>query len=203
MAEKKDGTCCGCGYSGQEDTPCVGSDDGTHCVHWLDADDTTCEHGSPACEACMVMASGVCAMSKLVGKTIVGVLVNEDETMLRFQCEDGPVTFAVDGYCCSESWFADLVGYQALIGRPVHGVRKVELAEGKPAPEDAPTSDKLTAEGRTRQMYDALYGYVITTDRGRCTVAFRNSSNGYYGGFLSFTEEDAKTWRLISDDWSA
>jgi len=142
-------------------------------------------------------------MKELVGKTIVSVHVNEDETMLRFQCEDGPVTFAVNGLCCSESWFADLVGYDALIARPVTDVREVELESGKPAPADVPTSEKLTAEGRTRQVSDVLYGYVITTDRGRCTVAFRNSSNGSYGGSLNRTEADAKTWKPIADDWSA
>lgn len=29
------GTCCQCGYSGTEETPCPERDDG-HCDHWLD-----------------------------------------------------------------------------------------------------------------------------------------------------------------------
>ena len=53
-------------------------------------------------------------MKELVGKTIQSVLVNADETRMRFVCDDGPVTFEVDGDCCSSSWFADVVGYQAL-----------------------------------------------------------------------------------------
>ncbi len=145
-------------------------------------------------------------MKELIGKTVVGVDVNEDETMLRFKCGDGgSVLFAVDGDCCSSSWFADLVGYQALVGRQVAEVREVELQEGQAPPEDVPTSAQLTAAGRTRQEEDSLYGYVITTDRGRCTVAFRNSSNGYYGGSLSHveTEPAGATWRPITDDWSA
>ena len=144
-------------------------------------------------------------MKELVGKTIRGVEVNDDETLLRFQCDGGPVTFEVDGDCCSSSWFADLIGYEALIGRAVAEVREVELAEGKSPPNDVPTSGPLIAAGRSRQEEDALYGYVITTDRGRCTIAFRNSSNGYYGGelHLSTREHVGAKWRTIADDWSA
>ena len=30
----------------------------------------------------------------------------------------------------------------------------------------------------------AYYGVKITTEHGRCTIDFRNDSNGYYGGWL-------------------
>ena len=33
------GVCCGCGYDGEDETPCVGRSDGTHCVHWWDGPD--------------------------------------------------------------------------------------------------------------------------------------------------------------------
>jgi hypothetical protein len=142
-------------------------------------------------------------MKELVGKTIQSVLVNADESRLRFVCDDGPLTFEVEGECCSNSWFADLIGYQALVGHRVADVHDVELTEGKTPPLDVPSSDSLTANGRTRQGYDLLYGYVITTDAGRCTVAFRNSSNGYYGGSCGVTTADDPSWKPIEDDWSA
>ena len=41
-------------------------------------------------------------MKELVGKTIRGVLVSDGESMLRFQCDDGPVTFEVYGRQGSE-----------------------------------------------------------------------------------------------------
>jgi hypothetical protein len=144
-------------------------------------------------------------MNELVGRTIRSVEVNDDETLLRFQCDEGPVTFEVEGDCCSSSWFADLVGYDALIGRPVVKTREVELVEGEKAPRGIPTTGLLTASGRSRQEDDKIYGYVIITDRGRCTIAFRNSSNGWYGGSIRFstaTHKGAK-WRTITDDWSA
>ncbi len=28
------GTCCGCGYTDEDETPCTGRKDGIHCVHW-------------------------------------------------------------------------------------------------------------------------------------------------------------------------
>jgi hypothetical protein len=31
--EPIDGVCCGCGYSGEEETPCPQRDDGVHCWH--------------------------------------------------------------------------------------------------------------------------------------------------------------------------
>ncbi len=144
-------------------------------------------------------------MNELVGKTIRSVQVNADQSMLRFVCDDGPVTFEVTGDCCSYSWFADVVGYQALAGHTVREVESVPLEEGKPAPDGVPSSAALTAEGRTHQDYDAVYGYVVTTDAGRCTVAFRNSSNGYYGGELGATasEPAGTVWTPITDDWSA
>jgi hypothetical protein len=142
-------------------------------------------------------------MKEIIGKTIQSVLVNADESRLRFVCDDGPVTFEVEGDCCSNSWFADLIGYQALVRHRVADVYEVELTEGNAPPLDVPSSGRLTAEGRTRQDSDEIYGYVITTDAGRCTVAFRNSSNGYYGGSCGVTTADDLSWKPIEDDWSA
>ena len=47
-----DGMCCGCGYSGEEETACAEREDGVHCVHWWDGDGSECKHGSPACSDC-------------------------------------------------------------------------------------------------------------------------------------------------------
>jgi hypothetical protein len=30
------GVCCGCGYSGVQETPCPAAFDGQHCDHWWD-----------------------------------------------------------------------------------------------------------------------------------------------------------------------
>ncbi len=36
MAKPTDGTCCSCGYTGSEETPCKEREDETHCNHWWD-----------------------------------------------------------------------------------------------------------------------------------------------------------------------
>jgi hypothetical protein len=143
-------------------------------------------------------------MDELIGKTIRSVHVSNGQTLLRFECDEGPVVFHVEGDCCSDSWFADVVGYHALAGHTVQGVREVTLKEGEPMTE-GPTSEALTAGGRTRQKRDDIYGYVVTTDAGRCTIAFRNSSNGHYGGAIEAVVHVPETtaWSAISDDWSA
>lgn len=53
LEEPINGTCCACGYSGDEETPCLKREDGAHCEHWWDGDGTECEHGSPACAECL------------------------------------------------------------------------------------------------------------------------------------------------------
>jgi hypothetical protein len=50
--------------------------------------------------------------------------------------------------------------------------------------EDAPE------DGKTRQDFDSLYGYGVVTDKGEGDIEFRNSSNGYYGGWLELSEEE-------------
>jgi hypothetical protein len=35
----KDGVCCSCGYSGNEQTKCQKREDRTHCVHWWEVEE--------------------------------------------------------------------------------------------------------------------------------------------------------------------
>jgi hypothetical protein len=49
-----------------------------------------------------------------------------------------------------------------------------------------------------------VYGYKLRTDKGHATIAFRNSSNGYYGGWLErHAGEMPADLTPIVDDWSA
>jgi hypothetical protein len=134
-------------------------------------------------------------MEKLLGRTVLAVEVDsEDQHYMRFLTDAGPIAFGVSGDCCSESWFADVIGRDALIGGTVAKVETLEL----PEPPD---------QHRTRQDVDVAYGIRLTTERGHTTIAYRNSSNGYYGGFL----ENASARKIVNvkwkpietDDWSA
>ena len=62
--------------------------------------------------------------------------------------------------------------------------------------------------GPTSTLHDEdvmqYYGTVIDTLKGRCTIAFRNSSNGYYGGNLSWNEptlgkNDHLSWKKVKE----
>jgi len=67
----------------------------------------------------------------------------------------------------------DLDDPQALIGT----VMKVENLEMP----NLGNVDGVHHKGVDEVSY---YGVKITTDAGRCTIDFRNDSNGYYGGWL-------------------
>ena len=136
----------------------------------------------------------------LYGQTIVGLKINEDQSLLRFETDVRSYTFYAAGDCCSESWFADICGVDALIGGQVYQVERLDL------PEDAPV------DGRCRQEADVQYGWKLHTTKGWCDIIFRNSSNGYYCGWLEgpleAEPEDSRDigqpqWTAITQDWSA
>lgn len=132
-------------------------------------------------------------MKELLGKTITGLRVRDGEDILVFDHPDGTWTaYATHGDCCSETWFADIVGVNALINATVLEVQDVELEDD--------------ADERTRQEYDRFYGVKLKTDRGYVDIVYRNSSNGYYGGDISLYRSDSLpvgNFTTIADDWSA
>jgi hypothetical protein len=125
---------------------------------------------------------------RLVGKTVSSLFVSENEQELRFETDDGDVGVWAEGDCCSESWFADITGFDALIGSKVVSVEIVDMPD--------------IEDDRSRQEFDQAYGYKITTEKGICDIVFRNSSNGYYGGWAVPSEAEGATVK-ITDDWSA
>lgn len=138
-------------------------------------------------------------MNELVGKKIERIFVAEQEKYLGFILGDvypsssckAYLVYEAIGDCCSESWFADIVGFEALKDALVGSVEVIETQE-------------LENDPRTRQERDLVYGYKFTTTKGHATIAFRNSSNGYYGGDLSLmTNPIVVDWKEITGDWSA
>lgn len=147
-------------------------------------------------------------MKELVGKRIHRILIEDGEQRIRFETDGGPVTYITEGDCCSETWFADILNPQALLGAQV---RSVEILETVYLPDDE----------RSRQDMDRAYGIKLTTDKGTVTLVYRNSSNGYYGGtiYLEGTQPSwvgerrpalppeiglhSEIWREITEDWSA
>lgn len=135
-------------------------------------------------------------IGELLGVNVKRVEVDTDgQHYLRFVPQWGePITFVAEGDCCSESWFADVLGVGALFGEEITGVQILEM----------PDVDQ--ADPRNRQESTDAYGFRLTTVKGQTTIAFRNSSNGYYGGWIERAKSTpAKlTWEpIVSDNWSA
>lgn len=129
-------------------------------------------------------------MKTLVGHTIRAIHMQKGESRIIFETNGGRLAFETDGDCCSETWFADIVGVGALIGGEVRTVDSI----GLPTPEDE----------RTRQEIDEAYGIKITTDQGVADIIYRNSSNGYYGGSCGPTTDISIDDTVeITEDWQA
>ena len=98
-----------------------------------------------------------------------------------------------DAECCSETWFADICGAVAAYSGIITAARWLDLPD--------------VNDDRSRQEFDQVYGFEIVTTNGPVTFAFRNSSNGYYGGDalrLPLDEVANFAWRLITtNDWQA
>ena len=129
----------------------------------------------------------------LIGHRVMELRVSQGEGAIAFLLDNGQTAvWRTEGDCCSESWWADGFSLNALEGvvEEVH-----EL--GLPDPDD----------GRTRQEVDVAYGFQIVTNRGKAQLVFRNSSNGYYGGWASeelAERESVEGWGIISGNaWSA
>lgn len=137
------------------------------------------------------MGRDVSLSSALVGQTVRAIDLDADEQhWLVFVTDAGEVALEAEGDCCSETWFADLTGVEALIGQTVLGVEEVPM----PDPDD----------DRGRQEHDIAYGLRITTPRGRADIVYRNSSNGYYGGCYRVHESrpaGSTRWRRITGDY--
>ena len=134
----------------------------------------------------------------LVGRTIRSVEIDKEEQgYLRLATDSGPVVLIAEGDCCSESWFYQIAGFDALLGHVVRQVEQVDMGD--------------IDDGKTRQEFDQLYSVKIVTDGGHAEIEFRNSSNGYYGGWLSVEDGDVETrwndkpiyYSSLKDDWQA
>lgn len=145
-------------------------------------------------------------MKELIGKKVKEIYVDSNlQTYLKFVTDQGDLYYYADGDCCSESYFAEILGVSNLLQQTcaVLSVENIELG---------------VAEG-TRQDVDAIYGIKINFSDPNdyygpscALVIFRNSSNGYYGGSCEYwdmedsnnymKEEISKVkWQKIESDY--
>jgi hypothetical protein len=107
----------------------------------------------------------------LVGLTLKGVKLAKDKQSILFQTDKGDIKVAVDADCCSTTWIESIE--LPALGFPSKVISVANL--------DMP--DLGDIEGCDVVAY---YGCKIVTDGGEIIIDYRNDSNGYYGGNLSW-----------------
>jgi hypothetical protein len=111
----------------------------------------------------------------MTGKTILAMKIAVDRKAILFVTDAGELIARADGDCCSDTW-----------------VENVELpAMGFPAKILAIENLDMPDLGQSSE-YDviAYYGCKVVTDKGDIVIDYRNNSNGYYGGNLSWPGEN-------------
>ena len=128
--------------------------------------------------------------SDLLNRTIDKVKINTDNTVLRiYSFWSGKFFgFRTEGDCCSYSWIEHVENAEYLAGSKVLEVIDIDVdSEEFPLPEAEKQPDQLIQ----------FYGLEFKLEnRPSFRLEYRNSSNGYYGGYI--TEE-----RLSSSDLEA
>jgi len=109
----------------------------------------------------------------LVGKTIINAKIANDDKAILFVTDHGEIVAKADGDCCSSSWI-EHVELPAL-GFPAKVIEVLDI-EMPNAAGAADNEDDLLQ----------IYGLKISTDKGDFVIDYRNESNGYYGGNLSW-----------------
>lgn len=120
----------------------------------------------------------------LRGNRILKIWWSEDQ--LDLMTERGGISFAVEGDCCSHSYFHDFYGVADLLNKELTGFEEVHLQPG-----DVGYRSDTWEKGTGEVEYDNIqvYGYRFTWEdplfgTRSAVLSFRNSSNGYYGGWM-------------------
>lgn len=112
----------------------------------------------------------------LIGKAIGTVGLSEDGSEFQITFQDGSVkSYAVEGDCCSRSWIEHLEAPHDLAGAVLLGIED----------SDSITSDHDAHDEENGGDSIQVYNTRFRTSKGDIVLEFRNSSNGYYGGWLT------------------
>lgn len=91
-------------------------------------------------------------MKELLGKVIKSARVNDDQSVLVFNTDDGDMVYQTEAECCSETWFSDILNLSNVIGNKITNVRWLEL-------------DDAGENNRSRQQYDRVYGFALDSEK--------------------------------------
>ena len=107
----------------------------------------------------------------MVGKKIISFTQDSDYAI--FYLDDGNrYTYHVDGDCCSSSWIEHATIPPDVEGATILGATQPDLNPHEP----------VKAENSWESIQ--VYHTAFQTDKGEIILEYRNSSNGYYGGWM-------------------
>ncbi len=116
--------------------------------------------------------------SKMIGRQVKEVSMLGEDT-LKFIMDSGElVTWEVEGDCCSQGLFTDILGDPTKLGEVV-GVREIASMV------DKYLDPKNFSDQPQLQECEQIYGVMIMGRREEAIVIHRNWSNGYYGNYFS------------------
>jgi hypothetical protein len=122
----------------------------------------------------------------LVGKRINGMFIGNDAWSLVFRDISGKFyRFNTGNDCCNSVWFNHITGADILgEGNSFDLLRGAEVL----AVEEKGWNDNREGEDGYEVVQEAFW--TIRTDRGYIDIEVRNSHNGYYGGSVSYDEDN-------------
>lgn len=116
----------------------------------------------------------------LVGHVVTGVIcdygLNDGHNDIVFQTTDLIIRYRSVGDCCSESWVENIDDLENMIDSEILSVEALDVTEEKD----------------DRQGSLTKYDYLIKTAKGDARLEFRNTSNGYYGGWLELKSVNSR-----------
>lgn len=111
----------------------------------------------------------------MIGKTLKAVTLGAAKDRVTFDFADGfSRSFGVEGDCCSSSWIEHL----ELPG-DIEGATLLSVQDSAPITQSHADHDEACGDS-----FIEVYNTAFKTDRGEIVLEYRNSSNGYYGGYL-------------------
>lgn len=116
----------------------------------------------------------------LIGRVLTKIEIAGDKEAIRFTLADGEVIARCDADCCSSTW-VESIEKTAMLPATVLSAEPLGLPEWE---DDA--NPEIRAEWNGAGELVRYYGCKITTDRGVLIIDYRNASNGYYGGSLTW-----------------
>lgn len=111
----------------------------------------------------------------MLNKKLSSVVLSGSGGTVTFRFQDGSArAFDAEGGCCSTSW----VEHLELPG-DIDGATLLSVEDSANVTQDHETHDEENGGDCI-----SVYNTVFRTDRGDIVLEYRNSSNGYYGGYL-------------------